>query len=207
MELRDPRQPCVWEGDPVSPLSSINETPESVTLRIIQAWESSTPDHRSSGATWYDDGRRMISDLSDVSGHSPEHVAAVVAHLSPRTTWARNITGARGLLTTGVAEHCMSANVVRATDALASAAPLDTLRGPKTRRFALNLLGDRDAVTIDVWALRVALGTPDTPEVLRRQGMYEALESCYQDAARRVGTDPATVQACTWVAARNGRVG
>ena len=33
--------------------------------------------------------------------------------------------------------------------------PVDSFGGPKTRRFYLNISGDTEAVTVDVWALRV----------------------------------------------------
>jgi hypothetical protein len=61
-------------------------------------------------------------------------------------------------------------------------------------------------VTVDVWAVRVALGTrPDAEQCLTRVGVYDALEHCYRLAAQRAGVDPTTMQATTWIVARNGR--
>ena len=177
--------------------------------RIVRTYDRATPEQRADGAAWYADGESIIDDLSARTGYSREHVAAVVSHLSPRTTWSRNVYGATMLVTTGTAPTCIGSNVDRARRALESDAPLDTFGGPKTRRFARNLLGDRTQVTVDVWAARVAFGdTVDNPEsVLSRAGVYDAVEHAYRLAARRLGVDPVSVQATTWIVIRNGRKG
>ncbi len=177
--------------------------------RIVGTYNRATAEDILAGAEWYGDGESIIDSLSAESGLSREHVAAVVSHLSPRTTWQRNIYGATMLVTTGTAPTCIGANVDRARKALASATPLDTFGGPKTRRFARNLLGDRTVVTVDVWAARVAFGNrvADPERALNLAGMYDAVEHAYILAGRRLGVDPVTVQATTWIVARNGRKG
>ena len=92
----------------------------------------------------------------------------------------------------------------RARRALESDNPLETFgpTAPKTARFARNLLGDRTVVTVDVWALRVALGRHADENALKRAGVYAAIEHAYILAAARLGVDPVTVQATTWVAIR-----
>lgn len=177
--------------------------------RIVATYARATAADREAGASWYADGESIIADLSARTGYSREHVAAVVSHLSPRTTWSRNVYGATMLVTTGTAPTCIGSNVDRARRALQSDAPLDTFGGPKTRRFARNLLGDRTVVTVDVWAARVAFGdSVENPEAaLSRVGVYDAVEHAYVCAAARLGVDPVTVQATTWVVARNGRKG
>jgi len=177
--------------------------------RIVNTYNRATPADREAGRDWYGDGEAIIADLSDRSGLSREHVAAVVSHLSPRTSWSRNVYGATMLVTTGTAPTCIGANVDRARRSLESDTPLDTFGGPKTRRFARNLLGDRTFVTVDVWAARVAFGNsvPDPEKALSRKGVYDAVEHAYRLAAARLGVDPVTVQATTWIVARNGRKG
>jgi hypothetical protein len=188
-------------------LKTIGESTRTVVDRIVATYNRATDTDKERGALWYGDGERLIDDLAAQTGYSREHVAAVVSHLSPRTTWQRNTWGATVMLTTGVAPSALlAANVARAEAALKSEAPLDTFGGPKTRRFARNLLGDREAVTVDVWATRVALGErEDNERILDRKGMYDAIEYAYQVAARRIGVDPVTVQATTWIVARGGR--
>jgi len=182
-----------------------NVTLETVVRRIVKTFDRATPADVESGARWYDEAGDIVTQMAPSFGGSREVAAAVIAHLSPRTTWARNIAGAEALALGDDSETpagCIGANVDRARKAIADADPIGTLNGPKTRRFALNILGDRDAVTVDVWAARVA-GITD--QELTRAGVYDAVEHAYRLAAGRRGVDPATMQATTWVVARNGR--
>jgi hypothetical protein len=174
--------------------------------RIVATYGRASEHDRESGARWYAEGELFIDSLAAQADHTREAVAAVVAHLSPRTTWQRNMLGAQSLILTGEAPGCLGANVERARRALASDQPLGTLNGPKVRRFAANLLGCRESVTVDVWAARVAFSLRDDAElILSRVGIYEAVEHTYRVAARRLGVDPVTTQATTWIVARNGR--
>ena len=180
-------------------------TVRACTDRIVRTWGRATADDMTAGAAWYPAAGELARDLATRGGHTLETAAAVIAHLSPRTPWGRNVAGAAVMLLTGEdpTGH-LGDNVRRARRALESTDPLSTLRTHKVRSFAANILGDRDAVTVDVWAMRVALGTVDD-RALRRVGTYDALAHAYRLAAARVGTDPATMQATTWVVARNGR--
>ena len=168
---------------------------------ILDAWNGSSSTDRAAGATWYASAKHHAETMSDSAGISIEAAAAVIAHLSPRTSWARNVAGAYALIETGVAPHCIGANADRARGALAAEDPMSTLHGAKTAAFARNILGDQDAVTIDVWAVRIATGTVNE-NGLRRAGAYEALAHAYRLAAKRVGVTPAVMQATTWVATR-----
>ena len=132
----------------------------------------------------------------------------MVAHLSPRISWGRALMAAEELLLHDqVLPGTMGRSVAGAREAMVSHAPMSTLRGPKIKNFARNLLGDPEAVTVDVWAMRVALGRKRTDHdlVLGRAGVYDAVAHCYRVAARRAGVTPATMQATTWIVARNGR--
>lgn len=187
-------------------LQTIGETTRAVTDRIVAMWKQAEPADVEAGAQWYPKAGAFVDALAASSGLTRYHVAAVVAHLSPRTTWKRNLEGATALLTTGSAPGCIGANVERARRAIDAAEPLKTINGPKTQAFAANILGDHDRATVDVWAVRIALGERDDAEqVLSRVGMYAAIEYAYQLAAARVGVSTATVQAVTWVVARGGR--
>ena len=193
---------------PNQTLSRVFGTTTRATVdRIVSTYGRATAADREAGAAWYGRGADIITHLSQRTGHSPEHVAAVISHLSPRTPWGRNIYGATMLVTTGEAPTCLSANIARARRALASPDPLATFsaQAPKTARFARNLLGDRSVVTVDVWALRVAIGRDAEDKHLKRAGVYDAVEHAYRLAAARLGVDPVTVQATTWIVARNGR--
>jgi hypothetical protein len=176
-----------------------------VTARIIDYWDRATERNREDGAQWYLIQQQAIDDMAADAGLSSETVAAVVAHLSPRIHWSRNLVSAEILLKGSKPPGIMSRSLLGAKSALDSDDPVSTLKGPKTHSFALNLLGDSDAVTIDVWALRVALGSKADELVLNRVGVYDAISHCYRDAARMAGVSPSTMQATVWIVARNGR--
>lgn len=180
-------------------------TMRSMVARIVRVWSKATDSDKEHGASWYAEGETFVRSLAYSTGRHPHVVAAVVAHLSPQTRWSRNVYGATMLLTEGHAPTCMPANVERARDAMEAYDPLSTLHGPKTSRFAANLLGDRESVTVDMWTARVALGRDEYEPILRRAGVYAAIEHAYQLAALRVGVEPATMQATCWIVARNGR--
>lgn len=190
-------------------------------LNIEAVWQRATPADVERGAHWYGDAGRVVADIARLSGDTPETVAAVIAQLSPRTTWSRNVAGAYALCCSGKeltrAEGILRANYTRAARALLTGRqngdPVATINGPKTRAFARNILGDRTAVTVDIWAARIALdpdwsrgdGYDDLGKILGRSGVYNAVANAYRVTAARLGVDPTTLQAATWIVIRNGR--
>jgi len=181
-------------------------TQGTMTRRILRTFDRATPSDVEAGAVWYRDAGDLARTLGESSGHGTEHAAAVISHLSTRTPWARNVTGAVTLLATGKrAPGILRSNYARAAASLAAADPGATFgpKASKTRRFYANILGDTEAVTVDVWAARVA--GADAPNGRISGRTYDSVERAYRSAARRRGVTPATMQATTWVVARNGR--
>jgi hypothetical protein len=178
---------------------------ETIVRRILATFDKATPSDLESGATWYNEAGTLAENMAGAHHMTVEQTASVLAALSPRTTWSRNVIGAAALLNGGADAArrvgCIGANVKRAVRCVDQGyAGLGN--GPKTHAFARNIAGDREAVTVDVWACRVA----DLDETrLGRKGAYDAVAHAYRVAARRRGVDPATMQATTWVVARNGR--
>lgn len=180
---------------------------ETIVRRILRTFDRATTADVEQGARWYDEAGDIATTLAPYAG-SREHAAVVISHLSPRTSWARNVAAATALLREDEqAARDLGAigdTVDRAVSSLDFEQPLESFgaRALKTRSFAENILGDREAVTVDVWAARVA----DLDELLlKRVGAYEAVAHAYRLAARRRGVDPATMQATTWIVSRGGR--
>lgn len=211
-----------------------------VVNNILSMFDRATPANVADGAKWYGaDSMALVRDLSVLGGISPEAAASVLAQTSPRTTWSRNVAVATAIIqmwgmsvsagmpaddrdaacmAAGRACGGMVANITRALIALSAAhvgeCPISTINGPKTNAFARNLLGDRNAVTVDVWAARIALnptwirGEDDMSElVLGRAGMYQALSQAYRIAANRRNVDATDMQATCWIVIRGGRAG
>jgi hypothetical protein len=176
-------------------------TLETIVARILRTFDAASKSDVEHGARWYDEAGELAATLAARHGYSVEQTSAVIAALSPRTTWSRNVAGAALLIAEDdVLPGLIGRNVETAREALAHG--FDALNGPKTSRFAENIAGDREAVTVDVWAMRVADLDED---LLGRKGAYDAIEHAYRLAARRRGVDPVTMQATTWIVARNGR--
>lgn len=190
------------------PLSKIGTSTAACVKRILATFDRATPANVAQGARWYTEGELLIDSLAIQTGYSREHVAAVFGQMSPRTFWSRNVAGATAILLGETPLHCLGENVARARVALDSPDPIASIGGQKVKAFTLNLLGDREAVTVDVWAARVALGANlavDYANILARVGVYDALANAYRIAAARRGVDPATMQAVCWVVMRGGR--
>lgn len=181
-------------------------TLETVVRRILRVFDAATPSDVEEGARWYPNQGELAISLAD-GEFTLEQTASVLAALSPRTSWSRNVAGAVALIKVGPSAArdigCMERNIESATRALTEGfGALSLKTAPKTSAFARNIAGDREAVTVDVWAARVA-GIDE--DLLSRKGAYDAVAHAYRLAARRRGVDPSTMQATTWVVARNGR--
>lgn len=174
---------------------------ETITRRILVTFDRATPADLEAGATWYVEARELAATLSPNTGNDVERAASVIAALSPRTTWSRNVAGAVMLIESNdVLPGLIGRNVETARKAMTDG--FAALNGPKTSAFARNIAGDDESVTVDVWACRVANLDEN---MLGRKGAYDAVAHAYRLAARRRGVAPATMQATTWIVARNGR--
>lgn len=161
------------------------------------------------GHSWYANARAIARTLARRFGVSEACACGVIAALSPRMHWGRNIVAASEVLAAAVSGQSGPPRVgMRRFVALAwlialGARPLDVLGGPKVRSFYRNLRGDLSTVTVDVWALR-ALGMSGDKSLSHAQ--YERVAATYRRAAAKVGVEPAVFQAVVWTAVR-GREG
>lgn len=165
---------------------------------IILAWNAATPETRAAGAAWY---TLAASECRAMLPNDPERAAGIVAALSPRVSWARNLTAARAVCSGEEPRGVLRANAEKAHRIMAGEAPLAVLGGPKVRAFFLAITGDMSSIVVDVWAARVArVPEPDT------ERRYLRAAAAYRIAARRIGHPPAHVQAATWIHIRGSAV-
>ncbi len=171
------------------------------------------------GATWYHEARREAAKLF------PDDVvrgAALLAALSPRNKWGRNVVDATAMATAyrvGGVGAAMEVKVCTFTTMKAKAVAILALpEGTTEEEYAAVLRGrkvtsfmrciahpeHRGEVCIDGHAVSIALGEriplASTPSM--GAGAYAAYQAAYVEASRQVGASPATVQAVTWVAYR-----
>jgi hypothetical protein len=176
-----------------------------------------TAAERVDGSAWYPVARDIAQTLADEYGVSLAQAIGVIAALSPRNKWARNVIDAENLIATYVADPesaatvkvcTFGANKAKAIKILnAYDADLDAvlaiLSGPKLREFASCIAG-LDDVCIDGHAYCIWTGGRTTlaevPAIgvkLRRQ-----IKADYQTAATELGLTPSALQAITWCAWR-----
>ena len=167
------------------------------------------------GKAWYGVAKSVAIVLAEQYGVTAAQAVGVLAALSPRNKWSRNIIDAEQLIAAYVAagsdqarltKVCtFGANKEKAIKILESNAEtiptvLDILSGPKLREFASCIAG-LDDVCIDghAWCIwqgsRVTLA--DVPSIgvkLRRE-----IKADYAQAAADLGLRPFELQAITWV--------
>ena len=186
---------------------------------ILAIHQLATADERVEGATWYLNALIIAEDLGaryKLGGRLK--AIGVIAALSPRNRWERNVQDADALIAAfnaGGAEQArltkvctFGANKEKAIKILqlqhaSDTEILDILSGPKLREFYNCIYGLAD-VCIDGHAYCIWNGgrtsLADVPAIgvkLRRQ-----IKADYVAAAKELGITPAACQAITWVAWR-----
>ncbi len=175
-----------------------------LTPRILRVYQSATPEQLAEGADWYHNAHGLAASLDP---KNPRRAAGVIAALSPRLSWAKNVELAGRVYAEGRASGVLGRSR-RAADAFFQGSdPLDVLGGPKVRAFftLINDPEDPKTVCIDRHAIDVALGVKlddRSRPALHRGDAYERFCRAYRRAAAHLGCLPSTAQASTWLAWR-----
>lgn len=189
----------------------MNATP--AVRNITKIFRRTTAEDRIAGLSWYATAREVAEQLDPTD---PVRAAAVIAVLSPRTSWPQNVRLAQDAYA-GRKVGALGANVRKAQALLAGADPEDIVTGAKVRAFWRTIVDPTDprAVVVDRHAFDVACDrvTDDATRgrYLGRVGKYDELADMYRRAARIISREtgqqwtPAAVQAATWVYWRRER--
>ena len=183
---------------------------------IKAIYQLATLTEQQDGIAWYPNANQIAVGLADRHEISEFQSIGVIAALSPRNRWERNVEDADRLIAAYIAggpEQAMltkvctfTANKTKAIKILGLrrsadlGSVLDILSGPKLREFASCIAGLPD-VCIDghafcIWAAN-RTGLKDVPAIgvkLRRE-----IKADYQAAADDLGITPSACQAVTWV--------
>lgn len=187
---------------------------ERLARNIVATYDAATPAERAEGRSWYSTARDVAVSLDP---KDPVRAAAVLAVLSPRLNWTKNVELA-GDAYAGHPLKCLKANADKAERILNGAEPDDVVSGPKVRAFWHAIVDPTDAraIVIDRHAIDVAFGEVMDDErrgkILGRKGAYDDVAQRYVYAAELLsevyGTmTPVEVQATTWVAWRRMKKG
>lgn len=191
--------------------------------RLLAVYAGATDAEVAEGRAWYDTAREIAANLaSPADGIDTERAAAIIAVLSPQVRWKENVESARLVIGATLAGRVRMPPGVRAypsnvrkAQAIVRGAeiglgPGDGLGGeaPKVRNFWRAIVGDSDAVTLDVWAMRAALVRRDIASYTwakvptPKRAFYPRAVGWYRDAAERCGETPRDFQAIIWTAIR-----
>jgi hypothetical protein len=188
------------------------------TKNILAVYHLANVGDRIEGASWYGTAKKHAAALADQYGIHIDTAAGVIAALSPRNKWERNLADAENLIRVftldpqsvdSVKVCTFGANKAKAIKILEVEAQFDTvldiLSGPKLREFFTCIIGDdTEEVCVDghaysIWAGdRITLANvPSIGVKLRRQ-----IKADYAAVAEQLGLPAYVVQAITWCAWR-----
>lgn len=189
------------------------DVPTPRTRNITSAYRAASTDDRVQGRGWYATARAIAESLDP---RDPTRAAAVIAVLSPRLSWRKNVEAAQDAYA-GRPLRVLGRNAEKARLLLAGADPEDVVSGPKTRAFWRTITDPTDprAVVVDRHAVDVAvgrvLGDAARGALLGKTGGYDSVADAYRRAARILSREygtalsPAEIQATTWLYWRRER--
>ena len=129
--------------------------------------------------------------------------------MSPMQAWATNVAMAKRVLASGQPIGLPTSRrwvmSIFAGRRPTSIFPHDGT-SKKVYWFYRAITGDQDAVVLDRWAFRAAVGIPDATEAdikaLERVGVYDMTAGAYRKVAPLFGMTPREFQAAIWVHVR-----
>ena len=187
------------------------------TSNIVSVYNLATVADIQQGQTWYARALAYARQLSEVYSIDHRTIVGVIAALSPRNKWERNMIDAESMVKVAAAggnfEDLMSLKVCTFKTGKAKAAAIlagkitdraeitALLNGPKLIEFFNCILGDNEDVCIDGHAYSIWLGErvalANVPSIGKK--LRQTIKSDYQAAAKILGVEPHVVQAITWV--------
>ena len=184
----------------------------------LKVWRSATPIQRQHGGNWYPQrANDLITDMMTASGGvlNRAQCATIIAGYSAQMTWSQNIEAAMQAARYVTGDTDLRGHTLGVKTTLFAIAnpehPTDVLpfwpdgTPRKTWSFAQAMLGNTDAVTIDVWMRRVfeqkkndeAL---DVTQVSQRE--TRVMSAAVRRIAEIVNWYPREVQATLWIVQR-----
>jgi hypothetical protein len=149
------------------------------------------PITRIEGTNWYPAALRICKAYARKYKRPLKQVVALLAVLSQRQTWQRNIELLENTLESkhpntllSVAEKCYKL--------LAGQAPETVIKGPKITAFYHAIRGNEESVVIDSWMLK-AIGRKSVT-----QKQYNQVAQILRQEAESVGVPATTYQAIVW---------
>lgn len=183
---------------------------------ILGVYQLATVTERIAGREWYPRAWQAAESIGAEYNLAPVTVAGIIAALSPRNRWERNLIDAENIIkahtygspadAANIKVCTFNANKQKAikilTDNLRDHVSIrNVLKGPKLVEFFSCIIGDNREVCIDGHAYSVWAGDRITldsvPKISTK--LRETIKADYIKAAENVGILPSEMQAITWL--------
>ena len=188
-------------------------TVQSITAVFNLASQSD----KNQGLNWYARALTFADNLGEVYDINYATIVGVIAALSPRNRWERNMQDAESMVKVaangGTYDDLMQLKVCTFKTGKQKAAAilannvtdrdelLAILKGPKLCEFFNCIMGDVDDVCIDGHAYSIWVGDRITlanvPSIGKK--LRQSIKADYQQAAKNLGLKSHELQAITWV--------
>ena len=185
----------------VSEIPTRNEIDMNYEDTYRQIVKSAKASQIEQATQWYADAEAVAHEIVDIYKSrnmdvSLEQAASIVSAFSPRQRWSTNVRQALRFAHGDDTMRCLPNNLKMAQRALEIG--FDALNGKKTNSFARNIAGDENAITIDIWMMRSAGLTKDSPN----KTDYTQLSNAIEKIAMETAMTPRTIQALVWIVYR-----
>lgn len=193
----------------------VREIPEQDKMveNILAVWEEATEFDRQNGTDWYANTRKYCTEFAQMLGYDPIHAIGAYAVISP--SLSKEVNDRQFIK--GMVAHKAGWDLTkirlgtygrknREKFARCLDGDVSAVGGDKVTRFFKNICGDTQEVTVDRWAVRVALRNPTLTDMEAQpanKAEYLAYLNAYITVAALLEEEPHVVQAVTWEAYRN----
>ena len=175
---------------------------QPLTRRATAEYRTASANQINEGHAWYPNAHSIARDMAVEHMVTIEVAAGVLAALSPRTGWGKNVMYAERMLSSaGTLDRGMLSRSLAHGRAIYDGTPaLDVLQGPKTRAFYSAILSSGESpdpvIDIHAWAMLVGDRSSKGPRGITE---YRAAAKCMLRAASILDVGCHEVQAVTWL--------
>jgi hypothetical protein len=173
----------------------------SAEMTLVSLYEKASPCVRRRGRAWYPEANRQLREIAERNNCPLSHAVAVFTIVSPA---AQLVTALRWtdeiLAGERIGGRYPNDQAPRIESACSTRYPVTRITGPKVNAFYRAIMGDREALVLDRWAIRAAghpLPRSEVPRTLRRE-----LDAAYRAAASMCGETVRAFQAIVWIVCR-----
>lgn len=173
----------------------------STEQTLVSLYEKASPCVRRRGRAWYPETNRQLREIAERNGCPLSHAVAVFSIVSPAAQLVTALRWTEEILA-GEREGGRYPNrqAPKIEAACSTRYPVTRITGPKVNAFYRAIMGDRDALVLDRWAIRAAGDLTLYSDIPRR--IRAELDAAYRAAAAVCGETVRAFQAIVWIVCR-----